>query len=97
VRQGVGAFVLLLSITGCGTPAADSVPVCSQVWVVGQTLPKDYEGCDGSGADPLRVTSCGSKSGGRFVEYGEFNAVAGHSVHRGRTKAHLRQFLRDCS
>ena len=98
MRREVGALLLLISVTACGTPSADG-PKCSEVWVVGHTLPKNYEGCDPSAADAhtARVTTCGTASGGRFVEYGEFNAVAGHSVHQGNAKARLRTFLRACS
>ena len=61
MRREVGALLLLISVTACGTPSTDGAK-CSEVWVVGHTLPKHYEGCDPSAADAHtpRVTTCGN-------------------------------------
>lgn len=71
----LGALVLILVIAGCGKSGkekaaedfVDSVnnsPKCSEVWVVGGTIPDDYEGCtDGAGAlDPAFSYDCADGS-----------------------------------
>lgn len=39
------AVVLLASLTACS--GGNSSPKCSEVWISGKTLPKNYEGCSG--------------------------------------------------
>ena len=85
-----------MSLAACGSPSTDG-PRCSDVWVEGHTLPKHYQGCDGADADPLRVTTCGTETSGRFVEFGGFDAVAGHTIHKGQARHRLREFLEDCA
>lgn len=55
MKRTLVAGLLLASLTACGggdggsdnpiQDAADNAPQCSDVWAVGKTLPKDYEGC----------------------------------------------------
>lgn len=52
-RALIVAAVAVLALSGCGDDDKDDdagditsgVPACSDVWVAGETLPEDYEGC----------------------------------------------------
>lgn len=82
----VAALIALAGCGGSGTAKADDAgsgtPKCSDVWVDGATLPKDYDGCM-SGSDMLEasVTSdCadGSQLGGYDDR---FYALLGGTIH----------------
>jgi hypothetical protein len=53
--------VLLWLATACSPantePSDSGLPVCSDVWVVGQTLPSDYEGCMDGDALVLSISN----------------------------------------
>jgi hypothetical protein len=76
------AAVLVGSLAACGDDKPEPIfdrtvsPSCSDVWVVGQTLPKDYEGCmDG---DSLVVSI--SDSTGAVVYDDRLKAEPGHTI-----------------
>lgn len=91
-RAAVLLAALALSLAGCGggssspdTPKAsgpiETWPDCSEVWVTGQTLPKDYEGCviKGNEAKPFVGMKC--PSGAKYGSYEDrWYAVLGGTV-----------------
>ena len=77
--------LLAISLTACGNesdqegsgdtgnessaPPEASVPACDEVWVEGETLPEDYEGCDLDGTVQAAVYyDCAD--GRKFAAYG---------------------------
>lgn len=89
------ALVLALSLAACGGgsdggkkgggggDAADpeaGVPKCSEVWVEGATLPKDYEGCmNGGTTDVLVALDC--EDGSKLTSYDDtYYAVLGGKI-----------------
>lgn len=95
MRTGLAAIALALLATGCSssddTDAADngsgaetgsSVPACSDVWVNGQTLPEDYEGCM-NGDDSMEaavILECDSGIGSFAAYQDEFFALLGGEI-----------------
>lgn len=88
--------VLALTATGCSgddngetaeegqdAPAAatSDYPACEDIWVEGETLPDDYEGCDNDGAIEVAATIECDSGVGTFVTYqDEFHALLGGEI-----------------
>ncbi|HWL97232.1 MAG TPA: hypothetical protein VNP20_07795 [Nocardioidaceae bacterium] len=90
MRALVTILFILLGLTACsGDDSPDSnndqvaseVPGCSEVWVDGETLPDDYEGCadEDGGLVAAETTEC--ESGETFTTYEDrFYAVLGGEI-----------------
>lgn len=61
--------------------AMSEYPACEDVWVDGETLPEDYEGCDNGGTiEAAASIECDSGSG-VFVTYqDQFHALLGGEI-----------------
>ena len=51
--------------------SAEALPKCSEVWVVGETLPKDYEGCRTVGGIDHGAHYACTDSGGDLIGHNE--------------------------
>lgn len=95
MRTGLAAIALALLATGCSssdetdaadngsdTEASSSVPACSDIWVDGQTLPEDYDGCENDGGSIEAAATIECDSGiGTFATYqDEFFALLGGEI-----------------
>lgn len=61
-------------------PESSGTPTCSDVWVVGETLPEDYEGCEEGDTLFASVTQ-DCKDGSVFTSYDDrFYAVLGGPI-----------------
>lgn len=77
IGTGFGAAAALaVLLTGCGVDAQvpDSKPAgrtlpCSEVWSVGKSLPKDYEGCTQTDGTTEAAVSIKCEKGGRLVTF----------------------------
>lgn len=92
VLRAVPATVLLAAtalLGGCGddpdevTPKSETLPVCDDVWVAGNTLPEDYEGC--KDADGVLVVSdvkqCTETDGSFTTFAARYYAMLGGEIH----------------
>ena len=79
------AIGVLMSVTGCSgdgedDDAAEILP-CSKVWVVGEKLPSDYEGCERSGeVVKPRLQKCTEIKGQMAFHDERFYAVLGEDI-----------------
>ena len=80
-RASVVAAVLVVTLAGCGggddsdagqpeaSGAVETLPSCDETWVVGETLPADYDGCVITGNE-VQVFSPGEcPSGAQYATY----------------------------
>lgn len=83
----IGCLLLAIALTACGdkpdgnSPSGEGdLPKCSDVWVNGETLPADYDGCANGGTTEAAVTiDC--TDGGEFTTYDDrFFAVLGGKI-----------------
>jgi hypothetical protein len=52
------------------TPKSDTLPLCDEVWVAGQTLPQDYDGCrDAEGVLVVSDIKRCTASDGKFTTF----------------------------
>lgn len=70
LRHVALAWVPLVLAAGCGdgdgyTATSERLPTCAEVWVAGQTLPADYEGCVGEDGvlEVSEIKKCSSSAG----------------------------------
>lgn len=86
-RARIGSLAVLLGLpvllaAGC-TDDGDELSACRDVWVVGETLPKDYEGCtaDGDKVVTPELFEC-EEGGGHWTAYHDrfFAALGGEIV-----------------
>jgi len=105
-------LVLLLAavpllVAGCGdanpadpgvTPASESMPACGDVWVEGQTLPKDYQGCtDDKGVLQVSEIKKCTSADGEFTTYGDgFFAMLGEKISQGTASETYQQAYATC-
>lgn len=85
------AALLALTLAACGddsdSPKSGGdndealAPKCSDVWVAGETLPEDYEGCmDGDTLEAAASFNCGD--GSSLFQYADdFWAFGGQEIH----------------
>lgn len=97
-----------LLLAGCGggsnpadtgvTPASDSLPGCAEVWVVGERLPDDYEGCvDAEGTLQVSEIKDCTSAEGRFTTFGDnLFAMLGEEIHRDTGSLEYRQIYGTC-
>jgi len=96
-----------LLLAGCGdanpadpgvTPASDSLSACSDIWVEGQTLPKDYRGCtDDDGVLQVSEIKKCTSADGSFTTYGDsFFAMLGQKIGQGTTSEEYQQTYATC-
>jgi len=91
-RMAAAAAALAIALSGCGgdEPEAEqpeasglveTLPGCDEVWVAGETLPGDYDGCVIEG-NQVKVFSPGScPSGAEYASYQDtFYAVPGETI-----------------
>ena len=92
-RASVVAAVLVVTLAGCGggddsdagqpeaSGAVETLPSCDETWVVGETLPADYDGCVITGNE-VQVFSPGEcPSGAQYATYEDrYYAVPGEAV-----------------
>lgn len=85
------AALLAFTLAGCGdnsdSPESSRdkeenlVPKCADVWVAGETMPKDYEGCM-SGDTLEAAASFDCKDGSSLFQYeDDFWAFGGQEIH----------------
>jgi hypothetical protein len=79
--------VLLLALAGCAdavevTPKSESMPACADVWVGGDRLPADYEGCvDEDGVLQVSEIKQCTSADGSFTTYdGSYFALLGGTI-----------------
>jgi hypothetical protein len=51
--------------------SADALPACSEVWVVGDTLPEDYEGCRTKGGVDQGARYACTDGGGELIGHND--------------------------
>ena len=86
------AAVIALTLAGCGgdsdsnsdgeeSPDEALAPACSEVWVAGETLPEDSEGCmNGDTLEAAASFTC--EDGSSLFQYGDdFWAFGGQEIH----------------
>jgi hypothetical protein len=78
-RAAVVGGLSLLMLAGCRDAAISrtGLPFCSDVWVVGHTVPADYQGCDDGGgrSTPRRIDCVNGTI--MFLQYDDMWTVAG--------------------
>lgn len=91
-RNLVVAAVLAMAAAGCGgsgddggQPKADGLvensPPCDEVWVAGETLPEDYDGCLIQGNEVAVFSPADCPSGAQYATYADqFYAVPGDTI-----------------
>jgi hypothetical protein len=90
-RAGAAGVLLLVAVAaGCGTSTGEStsaeLPLCSDVWVEGNTLPKNYAGCreneQTTGVTTI-ATLCDGPDGDRsYYSEDDLWAIAGEPIRR---------------
>lgn len=92
MRTRIAALAIApLFLAGCGggdsegdkdsaAPAANGgMPACSEVWVEGETLPENYEGCDeGDAVSAPAISECGDAEWTSYND--EFYAKLGGEI-----------------
>ena len=81
-----------------GADWASELPHCDDVWVEGQTLPENYDGCTpaGGGISTVAARTC-SDDGGDLVYQDGFFARQGGEIAAGeRQSAEYERALADC-
>ncbi len=83
----VAGVALAALLTGCGrdegpTPVSETLPACDDIWVAGETIPEDYEGCrDEDGVLQVSEIKECTKSDDRFTTFGEeFYGLLGGAI-----------------
>lgn len=87
-RSVLAALTLATALTACGesspvvTPKSESLPDCDKVWVAGETLPDDYEGCvDAEGVLKVSEIKKCTSIDGSFTTFGaQWFAMLGGKV-----------------
>lgn len=92
VCRATAVAAMVLALAGCGgekssdtaAPKAsglvETLPSCAKVWVTGETLGKDYDGCVIKG-NQVHVFSPGKcPSGAEYTDYDRYYTVVGEAV-----------------
>jgi hypothetical protein len=96
MKLGWIAPLLALTVAACGGGGEDAesagtsgvMPDCSDVWVDGETLPEDYEGCTDGDTIAAAVTIECDSGIGTFVTYDDrFHALLGDTVTEASTES----------
>jgi hypothetical protein len=107
-RLTVALAIAVLATSGCGgntdraEPDLSGVPRCQDIWVGGQTLPQDYEGCVGESGGLVMSSLLACTDGSQFTTHeGRFFAQLGGTITAGpgtspETVATYSRALDDC-
>lgn len=89
MKAAITILFLAVALVGCGggddetkdltkavESAAEEWPNCSDIWVVGETLPEDYEGCIGKSGDLVPPVVYDCKDGSKLTYVDEPAAFA---------------------
>ena len=107
-RLIVAVATVVLMTSACGgnaeraVPDVSGVPECKGIWVEGNVLPRDYEGCVGEGGDLVMASPLACADGSQFTTHeGKFFARLGGTVITGpgtspETAATYSRALDDC-
>ena len=92
-REWLVAVVLATSLAGCGgdsgadagqpeaSGAVETLPACDEVWVAGETLPDDYDGCVIQGDEIAVFSPAECPSGDQYATHEDrFYAVVGDTI-----------------
>ena len=96
---------LAATLTACAdstpvvTPKGETLPACDEVWVAGQTLPGDYEGCsDDEGVLMVSEVKKCTSIDGSFTTFGAryFAMLGGEVSDAGQTSPEYDQAYTAC-
>lgn len=83
-RTASALLAPILLVVGCGDDGgggSDGVPSCSEVWVEGERLPKDYAGCLDGGMTVLpELKPCQEPDLSWTIHDGRLAAVLGEEI-----------------
>ena len=80
-------LTLVALLGGCGSdeepPLSETLPACESLWVAGETIPDDYDGCrDDEGVLQVSEVKDCTANDERFTTYGaRFYGLLGGKVH----------------